>query len=65
MTTAPKLCRAPMAAIAAAMVMVISVLGLAGCGRKSGLEAPPIAAAPEQRAPAPQPDSEPANPPQR
>lgn len=65
MTTAPRLCRIPTAAIVAGAVAVVSAMGLAGCGRKSGLDLPPIAAAPEQPAPAQQPQPEPANPPQR
>jgi predicted small lipoprotein YifL len=47
------------------LALVISAFGLAGCGRKSGLDLPPIAAPAQQPAPAPAPEPAPANPPQR
>jgi predicted small lipoprotein YifL len=47
------------------LAIVVGAFGLGGCGRKSGLDLPPIAAPAQQPAPAQAPDPAPANPPQR
>jgi predicted small lipoprotein YifL len=52
------------ALLALMLVAVISALTLAGCGRKGGLDLPPMAA-PAQQPPPPVPEAEPPNPPQR
>jgi predicted small lipoprotein YifL len=49
------------------VVVLVAALGLAGCGRKAGLDAPPMAAAGElqgsgQPGAAPAPDGKPAAP---
>ncbi|MCC6775767.1 MAG: lipoprotein [Hyphomicrobiales bacterium] len=55
----------------AAVVALVAALGLAGCGRKGGLDAPPGAAIPESVASAPNappptgPNGQPLPPPRR